>query len=62
MEDGKKSSYYLYSLLHLGIIADKKNDHTDFDGYIRELKKYSKRKDPVQKELRRYLDAREGKT
>ena len=62
MEDGRETGYYLYSLLHLGIIADQKDDQTAFDGYIKELKKYSKRKDPVQKELRRYLQVRDSKT
>lgn len=62
MEDGRETSYYLYSLLHLGIIADQKDDQTAFEGYIKQIKKYSKRKDPVQKELSRYLEARDGKT
>ncbi len=50
-----ETGYFLYSLLGLGRIADKRGDKSASKAYLKQIKKYAKRKNPAHKAAREYL-------
>jgi hypothetical protein len=51
-----ETGYYLYSLIGLARIADRQGDKKLAKEYLKQVKKYAKRKNPAHKEAREYLD------
>ncbi len=53
--ESQESGYYLYALLHLGKIAAYQNKDDLAKDYLKQVKKYAKRKHPAHREARKFL-------
>jgi hypothetical protein len=53
-----ETGYYHYSLFSLARIADSENEEETADAYLNQIKKNTKRKDPVNKQVRQYQKQR----
>jgi len=53
-----ESGYYLYSLFSLARIADSEEDYEIAEAYLNQIRKNSKRKDPINKQVRAYQKMR----
>lgn len=56
--EAQETGYYIYSLLYLGIMADKEKDKNAADKYFKLVKKYAKRDHPAHKKAREYLKSK----
>jgi hypothetical protein len=53
-----ESGYYLYSLFSLARFADSEEDYEIAEAYLNQIRKNSKRKDPINKQVREYQKRR----
>jgi len=56
--EAQETGYYLYSLLYLGMIADKEKDTKTAEKYFKLVKRYANRSHPAHEKAREYLKTR----